>query len=1318
MTEVFVFDKKTQAQTMAFGAEVVLEAASVVVIGVSRASIKQMTRKGQSLVIELAGNEKLVIKNYFDKFEGQENSLSLNEDGQLFEAAIDESVGLGDQLVVSFEPFQPATAVAVGESSILGQVGATFEGLSPLSKAGLLAGAALGIFALTQGGKGGSNKHHSAPAPVDTTAPDAPQIKVSTQADGKMAVSGTAEAGSRVDFTFPDGSKISVTANSGGSFNFVSDVPQPNGPYSATATDAAKNTSKPTTGNFTADSTTDTTPPAKATDLVTSTESDGKMTVGGKAEPGSTVEVKFPDGTTGTTVAKPDGSFELTSETPQPNGEFTTTVTDAAGNKGESVTGEFVADPTADTTPPGKATDLVTSTESDGKMTVGGKAEPGSTVEVKFPDGTTGTTVAKPDGSFELTSDTPQPNGEFTTTVTDAAGNKGESVTSEFVADPTADTTPPGKATDLVTSTESDGKMTVGGKAEPGSTVEVKFPDGTTGTTVAKPDGSFELTSETPQPNGEFTTTVTDAAGNKGESVTGEFVADPTADTTPPGKATDLVTSTESDGKMTVGGKAEPGSTVEVKFPDGTTGTTVAKPDGSFELTSETPQPNGEFTTTVTDAAGNKGESVTGEFVADPTADTTPPGKATDLVTSTESDGKMTVGGKAEPGSTVEVKFPDGTTGTTVAKPDGSFELTSETPQPNGEFTTTVTDAAGNKGESVTGDYTATGVDNQAPDAPTGLAALTQPDGKVKVTGQAEPNSTVTVTLPDGTVETIKAGPDGKFELVSKTPQPSGDISVTATDAAGNTGSAAIVPFQASNAVDTTAPEAPSGLAAETQPDGKVKVSGNAEPNSTVTVTLPDGTVETIKAGPDGKFELVSKTPQPSGDISVTATDAAGNTGPAATVPFTASNTIDTTAPEAPTGLAAETQPDGKVKVTGQAESNSTVTVTLPDGTVETIKAGPDGKFELVSKTSQPSGDISVTATDAAGNTSPAAIVPFQASNAVDTTAPEAPTGLAAETQPDGKVKVNGQAEPNSTVTVTLPDGTVETIKAGPDGKFELVSKTPQPSGDISVTATDAAGNTSPAATVPFTASNTIDTTAPEAPTGLAAETQPDGKVKVTGQAEPNSTVTVTLPDGTVETIKAGPDGKFELVSKTPQPSGDISVTATDAAGNTGPAATVPFTASNTIDTTAPEAPTGLAAETQPDGKVKVTGQAEPNSTVTVTLPDGTVETIKAGPDGKFELVSKTPQPSGNVSVTATDAAGNTSPAATVPFTASNTIDTTAPEAPTGLAAETQPDGKVKVSGNAEPNSTVTVTLPDGTVETIKAGPDGKFELVSKTPQP
>ncbi|MFJ2455923.1 BapA prefix-like domain-containing protein, partial [Pseudomonas protegens] len=293
MTEVFVFDKKTQTQAAVGGPEIVLESASVVVLGVSRASIKQMTRKGQSLVVELAGNEKLVITNYFDTFEGQDNSLVVNEGGQLIEAVISEPVSLGGQLAVSYEPFQQAAAEALTDSSVLGKLSAAVDGLTPLSKGLLLGGTALGAIALFQSDKGGSGNHHG---------------------------------------------------GSGG-----------------TPPEAV-----------------DTTPPEKATGLVTQTESDGKMTVNGNAEPGSTVEVKFPDGSTGTTVAKPDGSFKLTSKTPQPNGEFTTTVRDAAGNKDESVTGNYTASNTDDTQAPEKATGLVTQTESDGKMTVNGNAEPGS----------------------------------------------------------------------------------------------------------------------------------------------------------------------------------------------------------------------------------------------------------------------------------------------------------------------------------------------------------------------------------------------------------------------------------------------------------------------------------------------------------------------------------------------------------------------------------------------------------------------------------------------------------------------------------------------------------------------------------------------------------------------------------------------------------------------------------------------------------------------------------------------------------------------------------------------------------------------------
>ncbi|MCF5116748.1 Ig-like domain-containing protein, partial [Pseudomonas lactis] len=1113
--------------------------------------------------------------------------------------------------------------------------------------------------------------------------------------------------------TLPDGTVETIKAGPDGKFELVSKTPQPSGDISVTATDAAGNTGPAATVPFTASNTIDTTAPEAPTGLAAETQPDGKVKVTGQAEPNSTVTVTLPDGTVETIKAGPDGKFELVSKTPQPSGDISVTATDAAGNTGPAAIVPFQASNAVDTTAPEVPSGLAAETQPDGKVKVSGNAEPNSTVTVTLPDGTVETIKAGSDGKFELVSSTPQPNGKVTATATDAAGNTGAPAQVDFVASKTIDNKAPDAPTGLTAETQPDGKVKVTGQAEPNSTVTVTLPDGTVETIKAGPDGKFELVSKTPQPSGEISVTATDAAGNTSPAATVPFTASNTIDTTAPEAPTGLAVETQPDGTAKVSGKAEPNSTVKVTLPDGSVQETKAGSDGKFELVSSTPQPNGKVTATATDAAGNTGEPAQVDFTAINTIDKTPPTAPTELAAVTQPDGTAKVSGKAEPNSTVKVTLPDGTVQGTQAGPDGNFTLTSTTAQPNGQVSASATDAAGNASAPATVNYT-----DAVPPAAPALVVETQADGTAKVSGNAEPNSTVKVTLPDGTTQDVKAGSDGKFELVSATPQPNGKVTATATDAAGNTSAPAQVDFTATNTIDKTPPAAPTELAAVTQPDGTAKVSGKAEPNSTVNVTLPDGTTQNIKAGPDGKFELVSATPQPNGKVTATATDAAGNTGAPVQVDFTATNTIDNTPPAAPTELTAVTQPDGTAKVSGKAEANSTVNVTLPDGTTKDIKAGPDGKFELVSATPQPNGKVTATATDAAGNTGAPVQVDFTATNTVDTTPPAAPTELAAVTQPDGTAKVSGKAEANSTVNVTLPDGTVETVKADPDGKFELVSATPQPNGKVTATATDAAGNTGAPVQIDFTATNAIDITPPSAPTELTAVTQPDGTAKVSGKAEPNSTVNVTLPDGTTQDVKAGPDGKFELVSATPQPNGKVTATATDAAGNTGAPVQVDFTATNTIDNTPPAAPTELTAVTQPDGTAKVSGKAEPNSTVNVTLPDGTTQDVKAGPDGKFELVSATPQPNGKVTATATDAAGNASAPAQVDFTAINTVDKTPPAAPTELSAVTQPDGTAKVSGKAEPNSTVNVTLPDGTTQDIKAGPDGKFELVSATPQP
>ncbi|WP_276614438.1 Ig-like domain-containing protein [Pseudomonas edaphica] len=607
-------------------------------------------------------------------------------------------------------------------------------------------------------------------------------------------------------------------------------------------------------------------------------------------------------------------------------------------------------------------------------------------------------------------------------------------------------------------------------------------------------------------------------------------------------------------------------------------------------------------------------------------------------------------------------------------------------------------------------------VDVTPPAAPSDLVVVTLPDGKLKLSGSAEANSKVTVTLPDNTTRQVTTDSNGHFELTSNTVQPNGTVKVIAADAAGNASTQATIAFVADSTVDVTPPAPPTGLLAVTLPDGKAKISGSAEANSKVTVILPDGTTQQVTAGANGAFELTSNGVQPNGTVQVAATDVAGNTGTAASVDFVANNTVDTTPPAAPTGLVAVTLPDGKVKINGNAEANSKISVRLPDGTTQQVTADLNGAFELISSTAQPNGTVQAVATDAAGNASMTTTINFVVDNAIDVTPPPTPSGLLAVTLPDGKLKLSGSAEANSKITVILPDGTTQLVTTGPNGAFELTSNGVQPNGAIQATSTDAAGNASGTVTVNFVADNTVDVTPPAAPTGLLAVTLPDGKVKISGSAEAHSKVTVILSDGTTQQVTAGANGAFELTSNAAQPNGAVQATATDAAGNVSAQATITFAADNTVDVTPPAPPTGLLAVTLPDGKVKVSGSAEANSKITVILPDGTTQQVTAGANGTFELTSNGVQPNGLVQAAATDAAGNAGTTATVNFVADNTIDVTPPQAPTFLV-QAQPNGTVKVNGTAEANSKVTITLTDGIPHEVTADLNGNYELIGTTAQ-
>ncbi|MCJ1893215.1 hypothetical protein, partial [Pseudomonas nitroreducens] len=75
-----------------------------------------------------------------------------------------------------------------------------------------------------------------------------------------------------------------------------------------------------------------------------------------------------------------------------------------------------------------------------------------------------------------------------------------------------------------------------------------------------------------------------------------------------------------------------------------------------------------------------------------------------------------------------------------------------------------------------------------------------------------------------GSTGSVVVGEDGSWSITSPENQPTGEVSVNATDEAGNTGASVTESY-----ADTTAPAAPS-VTVTANADGGLTVSGSAEP--------------------------------------------------------------------------------------------------------------------------------------------------------------------------------------------------------------------------------------------------------------------------------------------------------------------------------------------------------------------------------------------------------------------------------------------------------------------------------------------------------
>ncbi|MBA4974994.1 BapA prefix-like domain-containing protein [Pseudomonas aeruginosa] len=947
----------------------------------------------------------------------------------------------------------------------------------------------------------------------------------------------------------------------------------------------------------------DTTPPKAASGLKIAPDG---SSISGQAEAGASVGIDTNgDGKPDLTViADANGNFTAPLNPPLTNGQtVTVVVTDPAGNA--SPPAQVTA---PDTTAPAPATDVQVAPDGS---SVTGKAEPGSTVGVDTDgDGQPDTTVVVgPGGSFEVPLNPPLTNGETVTViVTDPAGNNSTPVTVEA-----PDTTAPAPATDVQVAPDGS---SVTGNAEPGATVGVDTDgDGQPDTTVVVgPGGSFEVPLNPPLTNGETVTViVTDPAGNSSTPVTAEAPDFP-----------DAPQVNASNGSV-LSGTAEAGVTIVITDGNGNPiGQTSADANGNWSFTPGSQLPDGTVVNVVArDAAGNSSPatSITVDGVA-PSAPVVEPSNGSEL------------SGTAEPGSSVTLTDGNGNPiGQTTADANGNWSFTPSTPLPDGTVVNVVArDAAGNSSPpaSVT-------VDAVAPATPT-----VDPSNGTTLSGTAEPGATVTLTDGNGNpIGQVTADGSGNWTFTPSTPLPNGTVvNATATDPSGNASSPASV------TVDAVAPATP-----VVNPSNGTTLSGTAEPGATVTLTDGNGNpIGQVTADGSGNWSFTPTTPLPNGTVvNATATDASGNTSAGSSV------TVDSVAPATPV-----INPSNGTTLSGTAEPGSSVTLTDGNGNpIGQVTADGSGNWSFTPSTPLADGTVvNATATDPAGNTG------GQGSTTVDAIAPTTPT-----VNLSNGSSLSGTAEPGSTVILTDGNGNpIAEVTADGSGNWTYTPSTPIANGTVvNVVAQDAAGNSSPPATV------TIDSSAPPAPV-----INPSNGVVISGTAEAGATVTLTDAGGNpIGQVTADGSGNWSFTPGTPLANGTVIVaTATDPTGNTGPQA------ATTVDAVAPPAPV-----IDPSNGTTISGTAEAGAKVILTDGNGNpIGETTADGSGNWTFTPATPLANGTVvNAVAQDPAGNTGPQG------STTVDAVAPNTPV-----VNPSNGNLLNGTAEPGSTVTLTDGNG----------------------
>ncbi len=936
----------------------------------------------------------------------------------------------------------------------------------------------------------------------------------------------------------------------------------------------------------------------------------------------------------------------------------------------------FAAGTTSEVTAP-------TITGVTGNSTAGyevkGTADANATVEIRNAGGTViGTGTADGTGAFTVTIPAGEAgaNETLTAVAKNASGTESTPTTFQTPADETTVTAP--------TITGVTGNSTAGyevkGTADANATVEIRNAGGAViGTGSADGTGAFTVTIPAGEAgaNETLTAVAKNASGTESTPTTFQTPADETTVTAP--------TITGVTGNSTAGyevkGTADANATVEIRNAGGTViGTGTTDGTGAFTVTIPAGEAgaNETLTAVAKNASGTESTPTTFQTPADPNTPVAPP--IVETVTGSTTKG-YEVTGTAEVGTTIEVRDAAGTVlGTATTGTDGKYTVTLTPGKATANQTLSVVakNASGTESQPETAttpaDVTAPTVDNITGNSGSGY----------KITGTADPNTTIEVRDPAGAVigtGTSDANGDFTVTLPTGTTNPGDTLTVIGKDNAGNESqpTEVLVPADATVTAPTVTGVTGNSVAG-------YQVTGTADPNATIEIRDADGNViATGTADGTGSFavNLPAGTANANETLTALAKDPAGNTSTPTTFQTPADEVVAPPSVDKVTGNTTQ-----GYQVTGTAELGTTIEVRATDGTVlGTATTGPTGQYTvtLASGKATAKQTVNVVAKNDTGLESQ----PTTAMTPADVTTPtigditgDSTTGY----------EITGTADPNTTIEVRNPDGTIiGTTTTDDQGNFtvDLPAGAANPGDTLTVVGKDGDGNESQPTEVTVPEDATVAAPTVTTVTGTTAT-----GYQVTGTAEPNVTIEIHNEAGLViATGTTDGAGAFTITLPTGTATANEALTAIakDAAGKESN----PTAFKTPADPDAPVAtPTVDKITGSTTNGYQVVGAAEVGTTVEVRDADGTVLGMATtGTDGKYTVTLEPGKASANetITVVAKNATGKESQ----PATATTPADLATPtiDSITGNSSK-----GYEITGTAEPKTTIDVRDADGTI--------------------